>query len=255
MIKTLLQKSLMFKSFDPTLPSILYCDASKYGAASMLMQAESHEGKKCLYPIAFYSVQFNSTQQNYATVERELWAILNTLEKAKLMLSTSISIFTDNQGIISIGRSERSTHARLTKSLDLLNIYNLRWTYLPGIRKYVADYLSRYGLDDQPVLDLDKWDNTCTFINVQKSQPQLYSTAADTPPNDTPTIDEDFVFTNQTDLTWTDNISIRRLLIDRSPITDRFKKIFDSFTIQNETLYHIINNPLATVLIDADYLS
>ncbi|CCC67520.1 hypothetical protein NCAS_0A09620 [Naumovozyma castellii] len=63
----------------------------------MVCQPDTVDGKTQLYPIASPSVRFTETQQRYSTVERELWAVLYTLEKARLTLSSSITIYTDNQ--------------------------------------------------------------------------------------------------------------------------------------------------------------
>lgn len=176
-IKYWVSKSIRLKLFDPQSPSILYTDASKTGAAAVLFQYEIKDGKKMIFPLSFFSLRFTTTQQNYSTVERELFAVLHTLEHARLLLSPEITIYTDNQGIISIGNTNRQTHPRFAKFLDLLNVYRLKWKYLPGTKNVLADYLSRFGLDSQPVLDLQHWDEVATDVSLDHPSINAITTA------------------------------------------------------------------------------
>lgn len=82
--------------FDPHASTIIYTDANLVGAASMFCQPEKVNGKTILYPIAFYSVRFTPTQQRYATMERELCAVMYTLDGAHLFISLEITVYTDN---------------------------------------------------------------------------------------------------------------------------------------------------------------
>lgn len=166
-IKHWINKTIHLKLFDPQAPTYIFTDASLTGAASVLFQCEIRDGKPVGIPLAFYSLKFTPTQQRYSTVERELFAVLHTLEHARLMLSPSITVFTDNQGIISIGNTDRYTHPRFAKFLDLLNVYRLTWRYLPGHKNVLADYLSRFCLDSQPTLDLHKWDALATDVPIE----------------------------------------------------------------------------------------
>ena len=165
-IKYWVGKSICLKLFDPQLPSIIYTDASKNGAAAVLFQYEIKDGKKMLFPLSFFSLRFTATQQNYSTVKRELFAVLHTLEHVRLLLSPDITVYTDNKGIISIGNTYRQTHPRFAKFLDLLNVYRLTWKYVPGPKNVVADYLIRYGLDGQPELDFKRWDALSTEVTL-----------------------------------------------------------------------------------------
>ncbi|GFU92293.1 RT_RNaseH domain-containing protein [Trichonephila clavipes] len=51
----------------------VHCDASDYGVGCCLTQQDT-EG---IYrPIAFASQKFNATQKNWASIEKEAWAVL-----------------------------------------------------------------------------------------------------------------------------------------------------------------------------------
>ncbi|CCC71120.1 hypothetical protein NCAS_0G02330 [Naumovozyma castellii] len=175
----------------------------------MVCQPETINGRTFLYPIAFYSIQFSQTQQNYSTVERELFAVLHTLEKARLILSPQITIFTDNTGIVSIGRSARNTHPRFTKYLDILNGYRLTWKHIPGPKNVVADYLSRFGLDDQPYLHLADIDKTATEIELNTIDLKAVNTDYNDITNATATTSTDNTATStDNNTTSTDNTTI-----------------------------------------------
>lgn len=142
-------------------------------------------------------------------MERELWAILHTLERAKIMLSPGILLYTDNQGIISIGRSDRVTNLRLTKYLDLLNGFRLEWKHTAGLKNHIADYLNRFGLDDQPMLDTTTWEKLAVNITVDPDSVNINATISDTritndlasEQNDNTTSQRDTITTNSNEST------------------------------------------------------
>jgi hypothetical protein len=62
----LIQPVLVY--FDPSKPITLQVDASKYGLGAALLQE--------MKPVAFASKSLNATEENYAQIEKELYAIL-----------------------------------------------------------------------------------------------------------------------------------------------------------------------------------
>lgn len=201
-IKNWITKTIQLKLFDPQAPTYIFTDASLTGAASVLFQSEIRDGKPIGIPLAFFSIKFTPTQQRYSTVERELFAVLHTLDRARLMLSPSITIYTDNLGIKSIGNTDKYTHPRFAKFLDLLNVYRLHWRYLPGHKNVLADYLSRFALDSQPVLDLEKWDTLATDVpidtlNVAALSSDTISSISPTPHTNVPPISATSFYSNQ----------------------------------------------------------
>ncbi|EDO18103.1 Tkp3 protein [Vanderwaltozyma polyspora DSM 70294] len=247
LIKQAILKSITLKLFDPQAPTIIYTDASLTGAASILLQPENQNGNTILYPIAFYSIRFNPTQQRYSTVERELWAVLHTLEKARLLLSSNITIYTDNQGIISIGKTERATHPRLTKYLDLLNTYRLTWKYIKGSQNYVADYLSRYGLSQKTTLNLDEWEQLGTTIDLATTQ--LNNLTNEPSANDT-----DLIINNVHNLSWSQILEIQQILRENLPVPQIYQNIIHIFTWVNNNFYIFYHQQLHHILTDIDYI-
>ncbi|EDO19070.1 Tkp3 protein [Vanderwaltozyma polyspora DSM 70294] len=285
--KEWITRSLTLKLFDPTAPTIIFTDASLTGGASIIFQPETHNKKQILFPITFLSVRFTPTQQRYSTVERELFAVLHALEKGNLLLSSEITIYTDNKGIISIGNSDRNTHPRFTKFLDLLNGHRLKWKYLPGTKNVLADYLSRFGLKDQPELDLDLLQKdaidlpvaTLSSLNLNSTDASPNSTTIDpassvplstdntnTPEitsNTTPSeqdeteesLDPNYVVDNVNSLTMSQLIQIQTLLSTKETLIPHlFSKVIDKFLYISDLLYINLDLVLYRVVIDNDYI-
>lgn len=241
------------------------------GASSILFQTEVVQGRTISYPIAFFSLRFNATQQRYSTVERELFAVLHTLEHARLLLSPDITVYTDNKGIISIGNTYRQTHPRFAKFLDLLNVYRLTWKYVPGPKNVVADYLSRYGLDDQPELDFKRWDALTTEVtlsainnsplDIVHEQFESLDQAgnSESPPTEVDSIpepaDETLVYHTCNEISWPDLLLVKRLLSEKSTeIPPRLATIFDQFNLDHDILYLVQSQILYRIITDFDYL-
>src|SRR6266581_353266 len=65
---------------DFTKQFFLQTDASAFGLGAVLSQEHGEEGKKPkLHPIAYYSATFMPTERNYNIYERELLAIMKSL--------------------------------------------------------------------------------------------------------------------------------------------------------------------------------
>ncbi|EDO17436.1 Tkp3 protein, partial [Vanderwaltozyma polyspora DSM 70294] len=264
--KQLITRSLTLKLFDPQALTIIFSDASLKGGASIILQPEVHNNKTLLFPISFLSVRFNPTQQRYSTVERELFSVLPALNKGELLLSPDVTVYTDNKGIISIGNSDRNTHPRFTKYLDLVNGHRVKWKYLPGAKNLLADYLSRFGLDDQPYLDLEQLQQFAVDIPTSNltllsadSDAETSSTTNPEPsteaPNSDNTTDPDYVIDNVNSLTLSQLLEIQKLLADKiSSIPPIFSKIIDRFYYTSGNLYINMDSILFRVVIDKDYM-
>ena len=85
MLKANLMKEPILTYPDPSLPYILFTDASKYTWACVLTQEKTHdmEGKevKILHPITYMSVLFRGSQMNWACLTKEAYAIYMSIKK------------------------------------------------------------------------------------------------------------------------------------------------------------------------------
>lgn len=83
------------------------------------------------------------------------------------MIDGEFQIYADNQGVFSIRNTDRYTHPRFSKFLDLLNTSRLNCHRLPRYKNSLADSLSRFCLDSQPTIDLHKGDALATDILIE----------------------------------------------------------------------------------------
>ena len=85
MLKTSLMKEPILTYPDPSLPYVLFTDASKYAWACVLTQEKTHdmEGKevKILHPITYMSGLFRGSQMNWACLTKEAYAIYMSIKK------------------------------------------------------------------------------------------------------------------------------------------------------------------------------
>lgn len=149
----------------------LTTDASSYAIGAVLSQEER--------PIAFISRTLRKTEENYATNEREMLAIVWALENLRNYLygSPKVKIITDHQPL-TYALNNKNTNSKLRRWKALLEEYNYELKYKPGKTNVVADALSRapqinsltstIHSDDSSPQDLIPFANTP--VNVFKNQ-------------------------------------------------------------------------------------
>ena len=85
MLKTSLMTEPILTYPDPSLPYVLFTDASKYAWACVLTQEKTHvmEEKevKILHPITYMSGLFRGSQLNWACLTKEAYAIYMSIKK------------------------------------------------------------------------------------------------------------------------------------------------------------------------------
>ena len=131
---------------DPSLPYVLFTDASKYAWACVLTQEKTHmvEGKeiKILHPTTYTSGLFRGSQMNWACLTKEAYAIYMSIKK--------LAYYLENADI-----TLRSDHLPLKKFLvkNTLNSKVNNWTieippfcitfeYIKGIKNTLADTMN-----------------------------------------------------------------------------------------------------------------
>lgn len=78
-------------------PFFLHCDASGYGIGSALVQKDE-QGKE--HPVAYYSRTLSKNERNFSTTERELLAVVESVEHFKHYLEGShFTVVTDHSSL------------------------------------------------------------------------------------------------------------------------------------------------------------
>lgn len=139
-LKELLMSSeiLVYPNFEK--PFILTTDASNYAIGSVLSQGELGKDR----PVIYLSRSLNKTEENYSTIEKEMLAIIWSLDKLRTYLygAKEIKILTDHQPL-TFALSNANNNAKLKRWKARIEEYNYKLIYKPGKTNVVADALSR----------------------------------------------------------------------------------------------------------------
>ncbi|GFY51150.1 RT_RNaseH domain-containing protein [Trichonephila inaurata madagascariensis] len=121
----------------------VHCDASDYGVGCCLTQ----QGTEGIYrPIAFASQKFNAKQKNWASIEKEVWAVLYGLNKFdKWIYGAKVEIISDHNPLKYLNQTTPKSR-KLTRWALALQRWNHSITHRPGIQHRSVDALSRLRL-------------------------------------------------------------------------------------------------------------
>lgn len=160
-VKLLLQEQVELYQPDFTKPFDLTTDASNIAIGAVLSQDK--------HPITFISRTLSSTEQNYATNEKELLAIVWSLQKLRNYLYgvTNLTIYTDHQPL-TFSLSEKNPNTKMKRWMNFIAEYGAEIRYKPGHQNVVADALSRQ-YDPQP----DAIINNTTMHSMKSSPMEL----------------------------------------------------------------------------------
>ena len=130
--------------FDPAKELLIQCDASALGLGAVLLQ----NGK----PLAYSSRALTPTEKNYAQIEKELLAIVFSVEKwHQYAFGRHIYIQSDHKPLETIFNKPLSTAPRRLQGMMLrLQGYDLTVKYTRGKDLVLADTLSRAFLQNVP---------------------------------------------------------------------------------------------------------
>jgi hypothetical protein len=129
-------------------PFFLATDASAYGVGAVLSQegeTNPRTKKPTQHPIAYYSSTFIPAEQNYDIYERELLAVLKSLEHWRPHLAATeipVTVLTDHANL-TFWKNPRKVNRRVARWFATLQDYNLRIKHVPGKLHAAPDMLSR----------------------------------------------------------------------------------------------------------------
>ena len=124
---------------DFQLPFLLKTDASATGIGAVLFQ-EFTEGER---PIAYWSRKLKQAEINYATIERELLAIVEGVKKFHTYLYGAPFILETDHLPLTYLKGANNRNGRLTRWSLFLQDYPFNVRYVKGSKNVHADYLSR----------------------------------------------------------------------------------------------------------------
>ena len=141
-LKKLITVSPVLSHFDVNSPIVLTVDSSQKAVGAALMQNNK--------PVAFASKTLTTTQQGYAQIEKEMYAVTYGCAKFRQYIyGQKITVETDHAPLVTICKKSLSdVPLRLQRMLLQLQTYDINVIYKPGKYMYVADTLSRAALNE-----------------------------------------------------------------------------------------------------------
>ena len=141
-MKLLITSAGTLAYYDVKKEVTLEVDASKHGLRAVLLQ----EGK----PVAYASKSLSPTEQDYAQIEKEMYAIVFGTERFhQYIYGKTVAVTTDHKPLETIlSKPLSAAPARLQRMMLRLQKYDLTVHYQPGKKIPVADTLSRLHLNE-----------------------------------------------------------------------------------------------------------
>jgi hypothetical protein len=127
-------------------PFIIRTDASDHTVAGVLAQRHDH-GER---PIAFFSKKLSGSQKNWATIEKEAFAVLEALRRFRSwVFGYEIQLYSDHNPLLYLTEAAPKSAKLMRWSLALQG-YNVQFHYKAGNSNAMAvpDGLSRLESDN-----------------------------------------------------------------------------------------------------------
>ena len=148
LLKEALMKEPILVYPDPSLPYILYTDASKYAWACVLTQpCVIEEGQKeedvKNHPITYVSGLFKGSQINWAALTKEAYAIYMSVKKLNYYLEDARIILMSDHLPLKKFLKRNTLNAKVNNWAIELSSHKIDFRYIKGIKNTLADTMSR----------------------------------------------------------------------------------------------------------------
>jgi len=127
------------------------CDASDYAVGAVLGQCRDKQH----YAISYASKTLTGPQLNYATTEKELLAVVFTMDKFRsYLVGAKVIVYTDH-ALLKYLLTKKDARPRLIHWIMLLQEFDLEIRDKKGADNCMADHLSRMQIQgsDLPIND------------------------------------------------------------------------------------------------------
>ena len=138
-LKICLTNAPVLAHADPQKPYVLYTDASQGAVGAILAQKDNQAQERVVH---YLSQQLNRRQRNWATIEKEAWAIVFALKRLRqYLLGAKFTVYTDHKPLKSLFVAPIK-NARIERWGILINEFQCDIQYRPG-HSMKADFVSR----------------------------------------------------------------------------------------------------------------
>ena len=136
-VKQLVTQAPVLAYYSPKKELVIQCDASSLGLGAVLLQ----EGQ----PLAFASRALTDPETRYATIEKEMLAVMFALEKGhQIVLGCDVVVRTDHKPLEAITKKPLDRAPRCLQGMLLRSLaYDIEVQYVPGHTRHLADMMSR----------------------------------------------------------------------------------------------------------------
>nr|AAN04949.1 Putative retroelement [Oryza sativa Japonica Group] len=163
-----------------TLPFEIMCDASDFAVGAVLGQTKD----KKHHAICYASKTLTGAQLNYATTEKELLAVVFSIDKFRsYLVGAEVIIYTDHAALKYL-LTKKDAKPRLLRWILLLQEFDLEIKDRKGVENSVADHLSRLqitNMQEQPINDFLRDDMLMTvsdsnpwYVNIVNYMVSMY---------------------------------------------------------------------------------
>ena len=167
--KRQLTSSEVLVHYDPKLPINLATDASAYGIGAVISHVLPDGSEK---PISFASRTLNTSEKNYAQLEKEALSLIFGVKKFhQYLYGRKFNLITDHKPLTAIFGSKKGipslAAARLQRWALLLSAYDYHICFKPTQSHSNADGLSQLPL---PVQNTKEDNGTVSVFNIAQIQ-------------------------------------------------------------------------------------
>ena len=149
-LQELLMQHPILRYPDPNKEYTLFTDASGIGWAGVLTQAfDDEKGKSKQHPICYVSGQFRGSQQNWAVLTKEAYAIYMSVCKLSFYITDAKVTIKCDHLLLRKFLQKQTLNAKVNNWAVELEQFNLHIEWIQGSKNTLADSLSRL-LDVDP---------------------------------------------------------------------------------------------------------